>query len=339
MNDQQKTQQNSNASTASGLSFGKLIETRTVRVEDLKWDGCIFPRARLKQAHVDELTEIAPAFDGGPMVVDDRLRIVDGVHRYNALKQAQVEHITVEVRKYEDDAEILAHAVALNSRHGDQLTQDEKRDWAKAAWRGSNDTSRLAAICAVHSRTVRRWMEEKLAEKTARRNAEIEAKRNQGIKVEDVAAATGVSRSTVTRVRQKGQMSKMTQSHRKKSVERSKKTDVNMPSLCVPTDTISCVKSACPNLGDQYIPSLDASPPTPEQPVPRAAWFIAHLLRIVNDFATERDKRAGGKRLKPTVLKRLEKLNEALEAALKVADVEFATAEEPDVDNVVSIAG
>jgi ParB-like chromosome segregation protein Spo0J len=323
---------------AKRLGLGQFVETRTVRVDDLKWNGCIFPRKALDKNHVAELAEIAPAFEGSPIVVDGRMRIVDGAHRYGALKQAQVEEIEVDVYQYKDDAQAIAHSIAINSSHGHQLTRDEKRDWGKTVWQGLKDTVRIATICGVSNRTVQRWMQEKLAQKKALRTQQIEESKKDGRKIEEIAAEIGVSERTIARTCQKRQMSKMAGSRRKKKQNKPKNALSSASVTSIPTDPISCVKAACSNLQAHDIPSLEATPPGAEQLLPRAAWSIAKLMQVLNDLAGDTDGRTKRKNeLKKKARAKLKNVNGALANALSIAGVELPSAEETDDDNVIAI--
>lgn len=93
-------------------------------VADLVWDQKLYPRHRVSQQHVSEL---ARAMEGGhelpPIVCDATTRrIADGVHRWNAALQLEVEQIATEFKAYENEAALWHDAVLLNSSHGLAMT-------------------------------------------------------------------------------------------------------------------------------------------------------------------------------------------------------------------------
>lgn len=102
-------------------------ETKSkAKLSELVEDFDLYPRQSVDSTNVRAIRE---AIESGmvvpPIVVEtETLRIVDGVHRRRAHQQlldadAEVEVLMV---KYDNEAELFAHAVQLNATHGKRLS-------------------------------------------------------------------------------------------------------------------------------------------------------------------------------------------------------------------------
>ena len=84
----------------------------------LNWD--LYPR---KNVDATQVRRMVAALHAGeefpPIIVDKRsLMVVDGFHRHTAYERAKVLEVSVDLKTYRGEAEMLLEAGQLNSRHG-----------------------------------------------------------------------------------------------------------------------------------------------------------------------------------------------------------------------------
>jgi ParB-like chromosome segregation protein Spo0J len=77
-------------------------------------------------------------------------RLLDGLHRYEAHKQAGVKEVVVIIEDPEDPD---ARAIELNLRHGKPLTREELKEAARR-WYGKKQVTEIAKILGVTRQTV-----------------------------------------------------------------------------------------------------------------------------------------------------------------------------------------
>lgn len=97
----------------------------TIPISELLEDAEVYPRTHVDSQHVSALYN---ALESGaklpPIIVDRRSKaIVDGWHRYRAIKRKYgvTATIEVEMRDYASRTAMLSEAVTLNSTHGRKL--------------------------------------------------------------------------------------------------------------------------------------------------------------------------------------------------------------------------
>lgn len=93
-----------------------------VRIAELIFDATLYPRHEVDSHHVRELADAIRAGATMPPIIADRVskRIVDGVHRCNAVRRVHGDEAkaAVEWRKYKNDGELFVDAARLNAGHG-----------------------------------------------------------------------------------------------------------------------------------------------------------------------------------------------------------------------------
>jgi ParB-like chromosome segregation protein Spo0J len=106
------------------------MKTKTVPAASLVEDFSLYPRNTVSDTHVNDLARALSAGDSLPPIVAEKgtLRIVDGVHRRRAHIKAFGDEATVEVdlRTYENEAELYLEAVRFNSAHGRKLDRHDQ---------------------------------------------------------------------------------------------------------------------------------------------------------------------------------------------------------------------
>ena len=104
--------------------------TRTMKLSELVFDETIYPREIHDPAKVQEYALHIDKIEDAEnyIAIDSDNRILDGRHRHLAyLKLADGQDRDIQVRQYGQDIDSRLTAIRLNSTHGQQLTQEDKR--------------------------------------------------------------------------------------------------------------------------------------------------------------------------------------------------------------------
>jgi ParB-like chromosome segregation protein Spo0J len=179
-------------------------------IDDVQVLEHLYPRLRpvemLIQQYMDNV-DAAPA-----IVVARGCILVDGYHRWQAHKR----NGATEVRALDlgdmSDEDILAEAIRLNARHGWSLTPEEKRHLAPILVDSQKKTIGDAARClAVSERSVLSWLaahrseavrkaKAEAAAERARKIAEAEQLRAEGLTQQQIAERLGVKQPAVSKL-------------------------------------------------------------------------------------------------------------------------------------------
>lgn len=127
------------------------------RISNIVFDASVYPRLSVDSDHVFNICESIKAGCQLPSIVvcEKTLRIVDGVHRLEALKRiiGSGGFITVIAKKYDDDSEMFCDAMRYNAKHGRNLSGDDRRHAAQLAAKLEIDIDRIAGSLSI-SRTL-----------------------------------------------------------------------------------------------------------------------------------------------------------------------------------------
>jgi hypothetical protein len=154
-------------------------ETQRVkrRIDELIIEAPWWCRSRIDLSHVTRLSEALEleTSDIPDIMIDRQNRIVDGVHRYEALRMKGVEE--VECILIEDDREAWITSIAENSMHGLPYTLSERRAhfakaWKEGVWKGFKQ-KQLAELYQVSQRTIANWIAEFSEKKAANTRAVV----------------------------------------------------------------------------------------------------------------------------------------------------------------------
>lgn len=103
---------------------------KLVKISDLVFDQEIYPRIRDQWQTAWRYAQSMKAGSEFPRILvgafEDKLFIVDGVHRVNAKKLLKEEYIEANVKKYESKNDMFVDAVKCNIVHGRQLSSQER---------------------------------------------------------------------------------------------------------------------------------------------------------------------------------------------------------------------
>jgi hypothetical protein len=116
------------------------------------------PNPQKIQEYADNLDRLPP------IEIDQHNILIDGYHRWKAYETAKLESIPCVVTEIKSEAELERLAVERNSKHGQQLTQDEKKKYAVRWWDVIPDSDILETL-SVSQATFSRWTKDKRQQK------------------------------------------------------------------------------------------------------------------------------------------------------------------------------
>lgn len=177
-----------------------------VSISSIKLRDDLYPRLNKNpekvQAYSEDL-EVLP-----PIEINQNNELIDGWHRWTAYKKNDKTTIPVIITETHSDAELLEFAIERNSKHGMQLTRDDKQDVARKIYHATPEKEReakkktLAKILSVSDRTVRDWLSRIDKDDTEKRNRNIFDLWMSCCTQEQIAEQVGLSHQAVALVLQ-----------------------------------------------------------------------------------------------------------------------------------------
>jgi len=208
-----------------------------ISINDILIDNDIYPRTRKSQQTIDQYVEALRAGAQFPSIECQRISIdgteqiiiLDGLHRWEAYKKAQPE-----LGENSDFSQIEAHfwkdevldkkenlnllrlrSAALNSQHGDRMTNADYQSLAEKIARDDPDhklsSETIAKEWGLRPRTVRDWVQSIRAKQKAKRDRIIFKLSMLGWSTREIAEVVGIDYSNISRVLQNGEIAKMQQ--------------------------------------------------------------------------------------------------------------------------------
>jgi len=144
--------------------------TEKKRVETIQYRSDLYPRFEPNQALIQRYSESVEYLP--PIKVNQENILIDGFHRWKAHQLAGLTEINCEVIETASEKELKKLAYRLNSNHGLQLSDDEKRKYAQEMF-GEMAVGELAALLSVSERTIARWTETQARAAKEDRNRKI----------------------------------------------------------------------------------------------------------------------------------------------------------------------
>lgn len=168
------------------------METR--KTTDIVYRPDLYPRFKPNPAKIQEYAE---NLDRLPAIeIDQNNILIDGYHRLKAYETVKRDTIPVIVTEVKSEAELERLAVARNSMHGQQLTQDEKKVYAVKWW----DVIPVDEICAslsISEKTYQRWTAAKQDQKEEQTKQRIYDMWMRCHTQQEIADAVGEAQQTV----------------------------------------------------------------------------------------------------------------------------------------------
>mgnify|MGYP000922281079 FL=1 len=174
------------------------MDTTTISVSEVVFREDLYPRIehdpRLVQKYSEDL-EVLP-----PIEVNQHHELIDGWHRWTAYRKIGAETIPVIITQTKSDVEFLSLAIERNAKHGQQLTNTDKRKMAIRLFNsgaGVTDKTYLAKILSVSQKTLDRYLKETEDRIKVDRDAKIFGMYLSGHTQQEIADAVGVTQKTV----------------------------------------------------------------------------------------------------------------------------------------------
>lgn len=126
------------------------------------FDSDIYPRSEWSQSTVDRYAEALAAGEEFPAVVLERdtNRLLDGMHRARAHRQAERETIAVEYHTVPAGVPAKLYAASLSAKHGDRIAREDLAAIAREIAMENPDYNlvTIAKYAGVTRQTVSRWV-------------------------------------------------------------------------------------------------------------------------------------------------------------------------------------
>lgn len=134
----------------------------SIALGEVVFDQTIYPRAEWSQTTVNRYAESLNAGDEFPPIVlePDTNRLLDGMHRLQAHKQALRDEINVVWQEIPEGVPPKLFAASLSAKHGDRIKGDELREIAREIAEENPDYNlqTIAKYSGVTRQTVSKWV-------------------------------------------------------------------------------------------------------------------------------------------------------------------------------------
>lgn len=172
-------------------------------VADVVFDRDIYPRAEWSQSTVNRYAEAITGGDEFPPIVLEKgtNRLLDGMHRLQAHKQALRNEISVVWQDVPEDVPAKLFAASLSARHGDRISGEELRAIAReiAESNPDYDLKTIARYASVTRQTVSKWVGDIVEHRLEVRKVKALLLARAGWSVRQITDHLGVSKSQVSR--------------------------------------------------------------------------------------------------------------------------------------------
>jgi len=172
-------------------------------VAEVVFDRAIYPRTEWSQQTVNRYAEALNAGDEFPPIVlePDSNRLLDGMHRLQAHKQALREMIAVVWQEIPEDVPAKLFTASLSAKHGDRISGDELRAIAReiAEHNPDYDQQTIASYARVTRQTVAKWVGDIVERRRLVRRIAALLLARLGWSQRQIAEHLGVGQKTVSR--------------------------------------------------------------------------------------------------------------------------------------------
>ena len=169
-----------------------------VSVKDIAFREDLYPRFEANQALIQNYANSIEHLP--PIKINQNNILIDGFHRWKAHQLAGIAEIEAEIIQTTSEKELKRLAYQLNSNHGLQLSNDEKRKYA-AEMIAEMSIKELADILSVGETTIKRWTETQRKALEEERNRKIiELYLRAWNTQQSIADMFGIDQATVARI-------------------------------------------------------------------------------------------------------------------------------------------
>jgi len=141
-----------------------------IKTSEIVYREDLYPRFEPNQAIIQKYSDSVEYLP--PIKLDQHNILIDGYHRWKAFQLAGVDKILYEIIEVESEKELKKLAYQLNSNHGLQLDNKEKKKYAQEMI-GDMEIKELSEVLSVPPETIRNW--------TKSQREAIEQERNRKI--------------------------------------------------------------------------------------------------------------------------------------------------------------
>jgi DNA modification methylase len=127
-----------------------------IKVKDIIYRQDLYPRFEPNQSIIQKYSD---SIEHLPAIkLDQHNILIDGFHRWKAFQLAGIEEIPYEIIEVESEKELKKLAYQLNSNHGLQLSNDEKKKYAQEMF-GEMSNKEMSVLLGVSEKSIQRWTE------------------------------------------------------------------------------------------------------------------------------------------------------------------------------------
>lgn len=178
-----------------------------IKTQDIIYREDLYPRFEPDQATIQKYSESIEYLP--PIKINQNNILIDGFHRWKAILLAGETEILYEIIETSSEKELKRLAYQLNSNHGLQLGNDEKKRYAQEMF-GEMTAKELSIILGVSEKSISRWTEtQSKALKEERNRKVVELYLKAWNTQESIADILGVTHKTVSNIIENGKKGQM----------------------------------------------------------------------------------------------------------------------------------
>jgi transcriptional regulator with XRE-family HTH domain len=174
-----------------------------IALDSIVFDDTIYPRAAWSQPTVDRYAEALRADEAFPPIVLEAgtNRLLDGMHRARAHRQAERDSIAVEYHEIPAGVPAKLYAASLSARNGDRIAGDDMRQIAREIATANPDFSVviIAKHLGVTRQTVSKYVGDIADRRREVRKVKAQLLKRSGMSMQKVAEQLGVDKATAVR--------------------------------------------------------------------------------------------------------------------------------------------
>lgn len=172
------------------------METCSLKIEEVVFREDLYPRFEPHQDLIETYSQSTDKLP--PIMVSQNYILIDGFHRWKAHTLAKEKTIKVEIVQVANEKDLKRLAYETNSKHGLQLTSDEKRKYA-CEMIGIETVGQLAKTLSVSDDTIERWTKAQRKSQTEEKERLIlELHLRAEITQQMIESKTGVPQTTIS---------------------------------------------------------------------------------------------------------------------------------------------
>lgn len=170
-------------------------QTKRIRLTDVVFDPTIYPRDAPDNTLISKYRDAIDHLP--PIVIDRKNRLIDGYHRWQAMVAEGITECDFILFDSDNDRECLMESIRLNSTHGKQLTQKEKKEMAVRMYVQRIPDDEIRNVLSISERTLRNYLYEVREKNRIAKLQEVIAYHNSGLSIREIAEKAHITKSQV----------------------------------------------------------------------------------------------------------------------------------------------